>query len=387
MRFVTDYGKGILGKPDSVEMWSEIISNIPNEVFLKKDVKFVFPACGHCTEADLIAKKIIALGNPVQEVKDRFILIDKYSVFTKDALRKGYTNVITGDFLETDMGKLDGCIVLMNAPYLKRKWLKFVEKALTLNPEIVATINPDPTNNDSDFGTKWRDICIDNGIVYRKDVTEFFPNVSSGRISSFVLNTSSQPNKDLLKSDDPIYESILAKVTVKNPSSFVIRGKQEVSGYGNKEKAFSLSDTKTDTHVHPCIMSCNNNGLTIKYSDRLAESKKHSDKLQDQFVIMNRFFGKNNPDPVYVINNMKKYNLGYDCLAFKLEANETLDNFMSVYSSKLYRYVMNTMRNGGFDITQSNFMRFARLDLTKRWTDEDIYKELNLTAEEIAHFA
>ena len=42
MRFVTDLSKGILGKPDSVEVWEQIISSIPDETFLKKDN---YPLC------------------------------------------------------------------------------------------------------------------------------------------------------------------------------------------------------------------------------------------------------------------------------------------------------------------------------------------------------
>lgn len=116
MRFVTDYGKGILGKPDSKEVWKQIISNIPDEVFLKKDVKILNVACGHCTEADIIVKRMLALGCTTSKIKDSIYLIDKYSVFTKDAKRKGYINVIKADFLnwETDM-KFD--VVVGNPPF------------------------------------------------------------------------------------------------------------------------------------------------------------------------------------------------------------------------------------------------------------------------------
>ena len=116
MRFVTDLSKGILGKPDSVEVWEQIISSIPDETFLKKDLKILNVACGHCTEADIIVKRMQALGRTAADIKDSIYLLDKYSVFTKDALRKGYTNVIQADIIEwdTDM-KFD--VVVGNPPY------------------------------------------------------------------------------------------------------------------------------------------------------------------------------------------------------------------------------------------------------------------------------
>jgi 16S rRNA G966 N2-methylase RsmD len=325
---------------------------------------------------------MLALGIPKEKVQDSIYLLDKYSVFVNRAKRRGYTHVIQADFLEWDLDmKFD--VVIGNPPYSKRTWFKFVEKSFDLGASVVATINPDPTNNTSDFGRKWQKLCVDGGLVYRKNVTDHFPNVSSGRISSFVFDRNKKTNLDLLKSDSPIYDNILEKVTTKTPTSFVIRGKQEVSGYGDKQRVFSLKDTIDTEYKYPCILSCGKDGLKIRYSNRLAVSKKHSALFKGTFLIINRFFGKNNPDPVYQIDNIEQYNLGYDCLAFKLEAGENKENFISVYSSTLYRWIMSEMRNGGFDITQSNFMRFTRLDLTQSWSDEEIYKHFGLSQEEI----
>lgn len=100
MRFVTDLTKGILGKPDSAEMWNSIISNIPDHVFLKNDLKILFPACGHATEADVVVRRMIRLGVSVEKIKDCLYLVDKYKVFTKEATRKGYVNVFKADFLD-----------------------------------------------------------------------------------------------------------------------------------------------------------------------------------------------------------------------------------------------------------------------------------------------
>lgn len=383
MRFVTDLNKGILGKPDPVNLWKPLINLIDKSLLLNSSIPVLFPACGHCTEADLLAKRMLALGVTPQEIKDRFILCDKYKVFTNEAKQKGYVSVKRGNFLEVELNKLDGCIVLMNPPYLKRTWVKFVEKVVHLNPSVIATINPDPTSSKSDFGERWRDICRQNGLVHRENVTHHFPEVSSGTISSFILDRSKTANEALFKSDDPLIDSIFEKIITEHPTSFVIRGSQAVAGYGDKSKAHSISETKDDTHIYPSIMHCGNEGLKIKYSNKTTVYKKHAEQMQGRFVIMNRFFGKNNPDPVYEISKIEEYNLSYDCMGYKLEENETLENFMSVYSSKTYRFVMDKMRNGGFDINQSNFMSLIKLDLTNLWTEEKIQTHLKLTDEEI----
>jgi len=117
MKFVTDMSKGILGSPDSQQLWEEIIANIPDDVFLKPDVKILIVACGHCTEAVVIAKRMLALGVSKEAVNNSIYLIDKYQVFTNHAkLRYGFKNVITADFMEwkTDM-KFD--VIVGNPPY------------------------------------------------------------------------------------------------------------------------------------------------------------------------------------------------------------------------------------------------------------------------------
>lgn len=383
MRFVTDLSKGILGQPDSIELWHNLISKIDDIILFDNNVLFLFPACGHCTEADLLAKRMLTLGISVHNIQNRFYLCDKYRTFTNEAKRKGYSNVFKGDFLEMQMSKLDNCVVLMNPPYLKRTWLKFVEKAINLNPSVIVTINPDPTNNKSDFGDRWRSICVQNGLTYRKNATNYFPDVSSGRIGAFILDRSKQANVELLKSEDPILDSIFEKVTTDSPTSFVIRGSQAVAGYGDKSKAHSISENKDHIYIYPSIMNCGNDGLKIKFSNKKIENKKHASKMQGNFVIVNRFYGKNNPDPVFLIEDIENYNLSYDCLAFKLYPGETVENFTSVYASSTYRFVMNKMRNGGFDMTQGNFMSLVRLDLTKFWSEDEIQDYLGLTEKEV----
>jgi len=146
MRFVTDLNKGILGKPDSPAMWQEIIASIPDEVFLKKDLKILNVAFGHGTEADVIVKRMLSLGRTVDEIKNSMYLLDKYSVFTKDARRKGYTNIIQADFInwETDM-KFD--VVVGNPPYQNTHtakrwplWHQFISKATELSDKVLFVV-------------------------------------------------------------------------------------------------------------------------------------------------------------------------------------------------------------------------------------------------------
>lgn len=182
MRFVTDLSKGILGKADSVELWEEIISYIPDSVFLKDNVKILLPAAGHGTEADFIVKRMAALGRTATEIKNSIYLLDKYRVFTKSLQRRGYTNVVCADFIEweTDM-KFD--VVIGNPPYQKpggsdrmgsrgssSLWDKFVFKGLELlnSDGYLGFIHPPAWRKPKERYGLWNELTKNNQMIFLK---------------------------------------------------------------------------------------------------------------------------------------------------------------------------------------------------------------------------
>lgn len=278
-------------------------------------------------------------------------------------------------------------VTMMNPPYSKGLWIKFVDKAISLDTPMIATINPDQhySQHMSEFGERWRNVCVENGIVYRNDATHHFKNVTCGKIGVFVFDRNKPPNLQLIESGDTLFDSVYSKATTLDPDSCVLRGVLRVRERASGE--VTLSDVITDTHTHPCITNCTSEGLTFKYCDRRTVSKKHRNQLYGPYVVLNRFFGTSTPDktPAYLIDNIQDYDLGNNCIVFRLNDGETLESFISLYTNKVYRYVMAAMRNGGMDIQPRHLMRLRRLDLTRPWTDDQVYTELGLTNEEIQY--
>ena len=210
MQFITNLNKGILGKSDPVKLWQYITSYIPDEVLLREDLKILSPACGHATEVDVLVKRMLNLGRTTSEIKDSIYLVDKYSVFTKDAVRKGYTNVIQADFLNwnTDM-KFD--VIIGNPPYQstddtgERKskstnlWSRFTKKSFDMvkDGEYVVRVY-----SVSDEGVE---------IGNEEDVPPPHPQImilSSGEITPFELKLK------YLGDDDEFYYLLSAKDTI-----------------------------------------------------------------------------------------------------------------------------------------------------------------------------
>lgn len=76
--------------------------------------------------------------------------------------------------------------------------------------------------------------------------------------------------------------------------------------------------------------------------------------------------------------------LGYTdmCLAYILADTEKLEYAMQVFSSKLFAFVLENNKWSGFN-PKEIIRSFPKLDLTRSWTDSQIYAHFNLTKEEI----
>jgi len=167
MRFVTDLSKGILGQPDSVELWERIVNQIPVAVLMKPCVTILNVAFGHGTEADVLVRRMVSLGRSAEEARAAIRLVDKYTPFVNFARLRGYTKVDKADFQkwaeEYHGMKFD--IVIGNPPYqasVKEStksgsshslWPLFVKIAIDLLEDDGLLVFVTPTD--------WRSVAVD----------------------------------------------------------------------------------------------------------------------------------------------------------------------------------------------------------------------------------
>lgn len=203
MRHATNYSLGILGDPDSTDLWQQIISHIPDEILLKPHVRILIVACGHGTEADILVHRMKSLGKTNQEIRDSIYLIDKYQTFTNAIKKKGYTNVITRDFLEweTDM-KFD--VVIGNPPYTKGAKILygyFFEKSLNLSKELVISVMPVNLESNHDK-LKYHNIRVKKHITYLSENVSSYFNVGYSNIYYIIANVNK--HNDISTYKDPL---------------------------------------------------------------------------------------------------------------------------------------------------------------------------------------
>lgn len=394
MRFVTDLAKGILGQADSSKLWTDIISHIPDSILLEPNVKILNIAFGHGTEADILVRRMLSLGVPADKVKNSIYLLDKYRVFTNRAVRKGYTNVITADFLkwETEM-KFD--VIVGNPPYQAPKkgdysfWARFVDKAHNLLDKqgYLGMVIPagwmSPTN---DIRQGQRSVMRD---IFAKEDTsyinvdpelgkKFFPGIGQKftwfflqkgkyQITKFdfgnnTLDVDISKMPMLSKELDSISISIISKISS-------LPQKWEFTRHIMRESWDEVSFEKTSKFKFKRINGNSNHLKKIVY----AESACKTQKLKKVVLPYN------GSDYLFVVDD-KKFGCT-NAYVMLLSDSDLIESAKVYFESPLIKWLGNnkfTQYNEGALINS-----VSKIDLTKILTLQGIYNFYNLTQEEI----
>ncbi len=388
MKFVTDLSKGVLGDSDSEELWSEIIENIPADLLKRKDLKILNLACGHGTEARLLISRMRSLGKTAQEANDSIVLLDKYKQFTNAAKMAGFKNVITANFLEwnTDM-KFD--VVLGNPPYQSGKgekggarslWRKFIKASFTMVKKdgYVAMVCPG-------FPHQARDLehCFSNNtpLVLNNDVSHHFPGIGSD-IKYWVVREGKHDQDFIVDnviwdwniSSDPELDPTLASIFSKTIGANNLFECKQDHGYSSTQFKNDPND-----YLEKPKGKC-------KYPIRHASTVKVcyvSEPTECHFKkkVMMTFSGY--PDFKYY----DKSNPMSSCFQMSgyIEVNSKKEgsDLINLYSTKLYKFLAKGTKSAGMRGTVNYCL--PKVDLSKQWNDELLYKHFKLTDDEIKY--
>jgi hypothetical protein len=390
VRFVTDYSKGILGKPDSTELWEELTSYIPDKVLLRKNVKILCIAVGHGTEADVLVRRMKALGRSDEDIKNSIYLIDKYKVFTNAALRKGYTNVVQKDFMEWKP-RIKFDVAVGNGPFQSEKgnsdqlWPLFTERAISLTKKngYIGFIIPDTwtSGTRSLMSTGRKNLLSEvfanfNVKLLHFDIKKYFPGVGSG-FSAFILENTAP--KGLTKIISPIDEfdidisklkyipKTINKITLDIVRKITQHNKECVyfKFYG-KTPDLELVDTKDKTHQFAYEYSNTSSNHPTKWGNVPGQGYNRK-------KVIYAYMGSKQKFEYDLTGNIS---LMYNCRAYEVDDNATVEGLQSFFESKLVRFLNKDKWSQYNEPKILNLL--PKLDFSRKWTDQEIYEYFDL---------
>lgn len=402
MKFVTDFSKGVLGQADSVELWEEITNHIPDSVLLKPNVKILSVACGHCTEAVAIAKRMLALGVSKENVNNSIWLIDKYIQFTNPAkVRYGFKNVITYDFLKwkTDM-KFD--VVVGNPPYeatgengrkdqASNLWSKFTQKGMDLVTEDgylsfitpASWLSPAADIGKGKSGLRFVDEYFKKLETIAINVNEcarhfavgstfsYFvvKNTKSAKFSTKIITPSESYNIDIRKVN--FLPKTMNQLAISINSKF-LDSKKKFGIIGNnlpETKVDSVKEMTAEFKV-PAYHTSGKGGTYWYLEKPIATAAKPK-------VIVSI---SGNYNPIYDLGGMSFTGM---CVVYYLKDNDTMDSIRSFLDSKLVKFILDENKYTGW--VSPVISDLPNVDKTKIWTDHELYQHFGLTQEEIEY--
>lgn len=393
MKFVTDLSKGILGAADSTVMWTDIVKNIPDTVFLKSDTRILNICCGHGTEADIIVQRMRALGITNSEIQNRLYLLDKYYVFTNRAKRKGYTNVITTDFLEWNP-KMKFDLVIGNPPYQDPKndkrmlWNQIIDKAMevTADDGYIAMVNPTTwltanTNIHNSY-RMFEQKQVEQAVIYDKNDKPF----EEGTSVSYTITKNTKRTVPT-----PLYYAQYSTGTKTHVADINIA--KDKNWPGQLTPMHLAIHNKLQPHKKiKFLKSCEFHNQKLKKKQMVSDIKdsvfKYTHHVSAAITRYTNTKFSNHAtwkvmvpltstiDRAVVDNNCGH---GEDMLSLYVDDQQTANNIKAVFNTQLYKFIGKLYKNGRNQPLQN---LFPIVDFTKVWTDAELYNHFGFTEEE-----
>ena len=123
---------------------------------------------------------------------------------------------------------------------------------------------------------------------------------------------------------------------------------------------------KTSTHIYKAFHT-HRNGGTFIYGDKQSWfAGKHNVAI----TLSGKY------EAIYTTNSFSNM-----CLGLSFDNVEFAKNAINILNSKLYKFIILNSKFAGFN-PRSTILSLPKLDLTRSWTDEEIFKEFDLSDEE-----
>lgn len=325
-------------------------------------------------------------------VKDITVAVQDHDPVVKNLCDHWGFKYLKNILLMTNPPKFD--VVVGNPPYQKGKnnkfYQEFVKIAFELSSDIVAMITPSNWTSYADSSSSFTAMVKENGLLVYKYLTGdafsvqlltvYF--VCSKRNQSHNVAVEAVNDSAIMHIDDLFYfpsQTTKALPILKSLKSRRDRGLVANKGALDRNKAI------LDPDGVPCIFSAGKVGEDFDWAN---VSKSHLTSkgvvgLGQHKVVISRVtsIGKlgaaKYADPSYAVAQGTYY------IAVANEPEAT--GLISYLQSKLVSLIVNELKGAVCSNSKNIFSFIPAVDLTRSWTDAELYEHFSLTEEEIAY--
>ena len=362
----------------------EMIDKIPEEIWKDTSATILDPAAGSGTFLVAAYWKMIQAGDTHENIiSNRLFACEINLVYLKIIKDKlGIKNIYDKDFLQLDLDmKFD--VVIGNPPYQdpsaengsRNLWSKFIVDSLAVLKErgTLALITPQTWMSARSRNNSTLDILSSNNIIYvNNKIGHFFKGIGSTFCYFFV---SKEENKG-----ETLFEGLESRF--------------DLSKYPyipNQLEGLSIHIKTMFREDHIKINWSSRGGIT-QYRELLDENGRYEListtgkkplKLKTPLnhyniskVIVNV---SGNLKPIY---DEGKYSCSQNTTFIEVKNAIEASRLIGILNSKLYTYILSTSKFTGF-FNHATLRLLPLLDLTRDWSDQEIYRHFKLTQKEI----
>lgn len=390
------------------DLVNEMLDKLPQEVFKSDSTTFLDPEMGGGQFVAAVEERLRKYGHSDVNISKRVFGLTGNRIRLNYIMNE-YSLVGTyciGDFLTKEYNDMKFDVVIGNPPYqdsdnagmrkdkAKNLWSKFIQKGhgLLKADGILGIICPNAWLSPSaDIGKGKKGLrflrdYFSEGSLYHvnvKDVNKHFPTVAV-EISYFLYSKSTLTRTPKLVTLDHRKNLIEKEISLKdykflprdlNPLALSITNKlldnsREKFNFTTTNSKYGVKNWSTDEKLdYKVYHSASKKGIKY-YNENINNLKATKKVIVSASSVYAPYYDKGE----YLYSNMT--------MAYLLEDGEKLENVKTILSSKLYLLVNEFNIWGGW-VSFETIRNLPKLDTSKKWTNEEIYKEFKLTKEEI----
>ena len=382
-------------KFDLDSLANELLDHLPAEVFKSSTTTFMDPCMGGGQFVAAIENRLRSYGHSDENISQRVFGVESSRLRINYAIN---THKLVGqysyceNYLEYDE-KMKFDVVIGNPPYQHptnksmKLWTLFSIKALELSNAHTLMVTPSVwLEKPKVRAFKYFTDAIKNRLVLIKtNTSDHFPEVGE-RIglwhavkhneSGFTVDGRyyDQPyNQELITSRKEIM--LVAKLKEKFLEGTTLRETKIIDFYYSTSHAIKkgfMSNTETTVYDIPVFITAN----------KIAYTKKEHIKPCYKLILNKSgyYYKKDDIERLMFIPATQYYGVGEGGVGIPCSSIEEAKKARDLYSKKIFRFFIDYEKTSGFN---SGLLSLPVLDLTKNWSDQDLYEYFKLTQDEI----